>query len=110
MSIDDLYETNADKDKALCIVPMFHSTGIVMSGIGSVLMGIPCVYMRQFKTKEMLAIIEKERITVAIMIPAILYLMINHAEFDKFDLSSFRITCFGGSPKSPDVFKQIREK
>ncbi len=110
MSIDDLYETEPGKDKALCIVPMFHSTGIIMSGIGSVLMGIPCVYMRQFKTKDMLAIIEKEKITVAIMVPAILWLMINHAEFKNYDLSSFRITCIGGSPKSPDVFRQIREK
>lgn len=110
MSIDDLYETDPDRDKALCIVPMFHSTGIIMSGIGSILMGIPCVYMRQFKTKDMLAIIEKEKITVAITVPAILWLMINHAEFRNYDLSSFRITCIGGSPKSPDMFKQIREK
>ncbi len=43
MSIDDLYETDPGRDKALCIVPMFHSTGIIMSGIGSILMGIPCV-------------------------------------------------------------------
>jgi long-chain acyl-CoA synthetase len=110
MSIDDLYETDSGRDKALCIVPMFHSTGIIMSGLGSILMGIPCVYMRQFKTKDMLAIIEREKITVAIMVPAILWLMINHAEFENYDLSSFRITCIGGSPKSPDVFKQIREK
>lgn len=110
MSIDDLYGTDPGEDKALCIVPMFHSTGVIMSGIGSILMGIPCVYMRQFKTKDMLAIIEKEKVTVAIMVPAILWLMINHAEFRNYDLNSFRITCIGGSPKSPDVFKQIREK
>jgi acyl-CoA synthetase (AMP-forming)/AMP-acid ligase II len=36
--------------------------------------------------------------------------MINHQEFQNYDLSSFRVTCFGGSPKSPDIFKKIREK
>jgi len=110
MSIDDLYGSDPDLDKALCIVPMFHTTGIIMSGIGSILMGIPCVYMRQFKTKDMLAIIEKEKITVAIMVPAILWLMINHPEFQSYHLNSFRITCIGGAPKAPEVFKQIREK
>lgn len=110
MTIEDLYETDPLKDKALCIVPMFHSTGIIMSGIGSILMGIPCVYMRRFKTKDMLEVIEKEKITVAIMVPAILWLMINHAEFQNYSMDSFRVTCIGGSPKSGDVFKEIRKK
>jgi len=110
MTIEDLYQTDPSKDKALCIVPMFHSTGIIMSGIGSILMGIPCVYMRNFKTKDMLAIIEQERVTVAIMVPAILWLMINHPEFADYNMDSFRITCIGGSPKSSDVFRQIRER
>jgi len=110
MTLEDLYDTNPDKDKALCIVPMFHSTGIILSALGSILMGIPCVYMRQFKTIEMLKTIEQEKITVAITVPAIIWLMVNHPDFEKYDLGSFRITCVGGAPKAPDVFKRIRER
>lgn len=110
MTIDDLYETDSDKDKALCVVPMFHSTGIIMSAISSILMGIPCVYMRQYKTKDLLGIIQKEKITVAILVPAMIWLMINHTDFSNYDLSSFRVTTIGGSPKSPEVFREIREK
>ncbi len=110
MTLDDLYETDPDKDKALCVVPMFHSTGIIMSAISSILMGIPCVYMRKYKTKDLLEIIQKEKISVAILVPAIIWLMINHDNFSDYDLSSFRITCIGGSPKSPEVFIQIRKK
>jgi len=110
MLIDDVYQSQPEKDRALCILPMFHSTGIIMSCVASIFMGIPCVYVRKYKTREILEIMEKEQISLMILVPAILWLMINHPEFEKFNLTSFRVALVGGSPKSPDVFKAIRRK
>jgi len=110
MIIEEAFQSNPDGDRIFCVLPMFHSTGIIMSCIGAISMGIPCVYMRRYKTKEALEIIEKEKITLMIIVPAILSLMINHPEFEKYDLSHFRFAGVGGSPKSPEVFKLIRKK
>ena len=110
MLIGDSCQSHPDRDRMLCVLPMFHSTGIIMSCIGAILMGIPCVYMRRYKTKEVLEIMEMEKITLMVHVPPVFWLLINHPEFEKFDLSAFRIALIGGAPKSPDVFKLIRKK
>ena len=110
MLIDDAMQSQSDRDRMLCVLPLFHSAGLIMTCLTSVFAGIPCVYMQKYKTKEVLEIIEKEKISTLLSVPAILWLMMNHPEFRKYDLSSIRVVSFGGSPKSPDLVKLFREK
>jgi long-chain acyl-CoA synthetase len=98
------------RDRLLCIVPLFHVTGLSMNLIGPVFAGIPVVFMRKFNAEEALQLIEKERITVMVSVIAIYWLMLNNRNFDKYDLSSLREILYGGSPAAADVIHQMREK
>jgi acyl-CoA synthetase (AMP-forming)/AMP-acid ligase II len=110
MLIDDVFQSRPESDRMLCVLPMFHSTGIIMSCIGAILMKIPCIYMRSYKTKDVLEIMEKEKITLMVHVPAVFGLIINYPDFEKYDLSHFRAALIGGSPKSPELIKLIRKK
>jgi len=110
MTLDEICVSNADKDKALCVIPMVHAAGIILSCIGSILMGISCVLLREYTTQEVLEIIEKEKITTVALYPVIILQLIHHPDFVNYDLSSWRSIIFGGSPKSPSLVRQIRQK
>lgn len=110
MTLEEVYGSNAEKDKALCVLPIYHSTGIIMSCIGSVLMGIPCALLRDDKTEEVMEIIQKEKITLAVLVPSIIKQLISHPEFANYDFSSWRSTIIGGSPKPPGLVAKIRQE
>jgi len=98
------------RDRVLCIVPLFHVTGLSMNLIGPVFAGIPVVFMRKFDAEEALQLVEKERITIMVSVITIYWLMLNNKNFDKYDISSLREILYGGSPAAEDVVHQMREK
>jgi long-chain acyl-CoA synthetase len=98
------------RDRILCIVPLFHVTGLSMNLIGPVFAGIPVVFMRKFNAEEALQLVEKERITIMVSVITIYWLMLNNKNFDKYDVSSLREILYGGSPAAADVVNQMREK
>ncbi|MBW1781712.1 MAG: AMP-binding protein, partial [Deltaproteobacteria bacterium] len=98
------------RDRNLCVIPLFHVTGLSMNFIGSVFAGIPVVFMKKFHTEEALQLVEKERITVMVSVITVYWLMLNNKNFDKYDLSSLREIVYGGSPAAADVVHQMREK
>jgi len=91
----ELYELNEDS-KYLNLMPFFGNIGLwnhtlpILEGCTLVVGG------SMFDPKETLEIIESEQITNAIFVPTMLADILNHPEFDKYDLSSLkRITCAG---------------
>ncbi len=65
--------------------------------------GARTVILERFDAREALAIIQKERITVAGMVPAQLQLMIDEPGFANYDLSSLRVVFCMGSFLPPDL-------
>jgi acyl-CoA synthetase (AMP-forming)/AMP-acid ligase II len=98
------------RDRNLCVIPLFHVTGLSMNFIACVFAGIPVVLMKKFHTEEALRLVEKERITVMVSVITVYWLMLNNKNFDAYDLSSFRELVYGGSPAAADVIHQMREK
>ena len=110
MLIDDFLEIDPEKDRIVCAVPLFHSIGTVMTMMGAVYTGIPCVYMRRYKTEDLMRTIQDERITLIIHVPAVVWLLVNHPQFKQYDLSSLRLAFIGGASKAPEVIAQIRQR
>jgi acyl-CoA synthetase (AMP-forming)/AMP-acid ligase II len=110
MLIDDVFQTNPNHDRMLNVLPMYHSAGTIMASIAAVFMGIPCVYMRKYKTEGVLKTIEKENITLMVHVPTVYLLMVNHPEFDRYNLSTFRAGIVGGAPKPTDLIEKFRKK
>jgi len=98
------------EDKMVACIPLFHITGLNQVMIASINSGISCVYMRTFKTKEFLQLLSSERVTAYIGVINIIWLMINHPDFDQYDFSSFKTAFFGGSPATEEMVKGIFRK
>jgi long-chain acyl-CoA synthetase len=98
------------EDRLICVVPLFHVTGLAMIMLSHIFSGIPCVYMRTFKVKDFLEIMSSEKITKSIGVINILWMMINHPEFDHYDFSSYKSALFGGSPATEEMVKGIMNK
>lgn len=98
------------EDKMICCIPLFHITGLSCLMLPPIFSGAACVYMRTFKTKDFLDLMAKERVTQYMGVINVIWLMVNHSDFDQFDFSSFRTALFGGSPATEEMVRGIFNK
>jgi acyl-CoA synthetase (AMP-forming)/AMP-acid ligase II len=67
--------------------------------------------MRQtYKTPDFLALASREKITYSILVPAIYTLCVMSPQLSAYDLSSWRIGCFGGAPMPVTTIEMLAEK
>ncbi len=97
-------------DKYVCCIPLFHITGLNMVMLSSIFGGVPCVFIKTFRTKRFLEIMSSEKVTHYTGVINIIWLMINHPDFDAYDFSSFRVATFGGSPAAEEVIRGVLAK
>jgi acyl-CoA synthetase (AMP-forming)/AMP-acid ligase II len=109
MQVSDFLSYTMD-DRVICCVPLFHATGLGLVVIPALLVGAATVFLRTFKVKEFLEVVAKERVTCFKGVITVLWLMINHPDFDRYDFSSFRISVPGGSAATEEQIKRIRSK
>ena len=76
--------------------PLFHAWGLAQSTLASVL-GATIVASEAFDPEEALATIERERVTVLVVVPVLLQRMLASPALDTTDLSSLRIVASSGS-------------
>jgi long-chain acyl-CoA synthetase len=88
-----------EHDRGLVAVPLSHVTGLVGVAFSTMIAGGCVVLMHQaYKTPDFLALASRENITYSILVPTIYTLCVMHPELSNYDLSSWRIGCFGGAP------------
>jgi acyl-CoA synthetase (AMP-forming)/AMP-acid ligase II len=63
----------------------------------------------QFEAEPVMAVIEKQRITLSNLIPTMLNLMIKHPRAADYDYSSLRVILSGGAPIAPQVVRSVME-
>ena len=86
-------------DRGMVAVPLSHVTGLVGVALSTMVAGGCVVLMRQaYKTPEFLELASREKITYSILVPTIYTLCAMHPDLKSYDLSSWRIGCFGGAP------------
>jgi acyl-CoA synthetase (AMP-forming)/AMP-acid ligase II len=98
------------EDKMMCCIPLFHITGLACLMLPPIFSGVACVYMRTFKTKDFLEIMANEKVTQYMGVINVIWLMVNHPDFDQYDFSSFRTALFGGSPATEEMVRGIFSK
>jgi acyl-CoA synthetase (AMP-forming)/AMP-acid ligase II len=98
------------EDKMICCIPLFHITGLSCIMLSPIFSGVACVYMRQFKTKDFLEIMAKEKVTQYMGVINVIWLMVNHPDFNQYDFSSLRTALFGGSPATEEMVRGIFNK
>jgi fatty-acyl-CoA synthase len=83
----------------LAVTPISHVAG---TKILPVLMRGGSVHLRTgFDPEKMLATIEREQINVALLVPTMIYLLLDHPRLPSAQLSSLELLLYGASPMSP---------
>lgn len=98
------------EDKMLCSIPLFHITGLAGVMLPPIFSGASCIYMRQFKTKDFMELAAREKATIYMGVVNIIWLMVNHVDFDTYDLSSLRVALLGGSFATEEMIRGILKK
>ncbi len=90
----------------LLIGPMFHLAAGARVFCG-VFMGYTLVILPKFAPREFLALIEHHKVNATMFVPAMMQMVLDLPDFDKYDLSSLRQMSFGASAANDDLLHRI---
>jgi acyl-CoA synthetase (AMP-forming)/AMP-acid ligase II len=105
--------TPADPDeetaeRTLLTVPLYHIAGAqaLMSGVYG---GRTLVLQPQFEPASWMGLVEREKVTRAMVVPTMLKTLMDHEEFDNFDLSSLEVITYGAATMPEAVLMDALE-
>lgn len=96
--------------KQMILTPLFHASALHSQLISTVLTASSSVIMKEFKTKEALELMDREKVTILIAVPTMYWFWVTFPEFDRYDLTSIELTLSGAAPAAPELIKLIAEK
>ncbi|MFC4594522.1 class I adenylate-forming enzyme family protein [Sphingobium tyrosinilyticum] len=99
-----------DGDVAALAVPASHVTGLVAILLAAIGVAGTTVMMTDFKARDLLALIDRERVTYTLMVPAMYNLCLLALDSVEADLSSWRVGGFGGAPMPDISITRLAEK
>ncbi|WP_322109164.1 class I adenylate-forming enzyme family protein [Steroidobacter denitrificans] len=91
----------------LACSPMTHSFGHFTTYY-CVLGGFPMVVLDRYSPTQVLAMIERARVTMLSGTPAHLFGILRHADFGKYDTSCIKSVAVGGARSSPDLIGELK--
>jgi fatty-acyl-CoA synthase len=83
----------------LVIAPMSHVAGTKI--LPSLMLGGTVHLLRGFDPDAVLGTIARERINVTLLVPTMIYLLLDHPTLSRTDTSSLELLLYGASPMSP---------
>ena len=99
-----------ERDKLLIQVPLFHCFGCVMSTLNCVCHGSAMAVLEFFDPLKALEMISRERCTAVNGVPTMFIAILNHPEFNRFDLTSLRTGIMAGAPCPVEAMNQVRAR
>lgn len=100
----------SSRDINLNVLPTFHAGGLGLYAGPIFHAGGTLVVMRAFDPAQLLQLIEKWRVSVILLVPAIYLVLAQRKDLMDFDLSSVRSWGSGGSALPPAVVHDFSEK
>lgn len=94
--------------KFLAVAPISHVTGTNI--LPTLLRGGSVFLMEKFDIEQMAWIIARERINFLMMVPTMIYALLDHPKIAEFDLSSLELLLYAGSPMSRSRLKEGIER
>jgi len=83
----------------LASAPISHAAGMLITPV--LLSGGTVVLHRSFDPARWLATVAAERITLSLLVPTMIYAVLDHADLERTDLRSLETIMYGASPISP---------
>ncbi|HLG87435.1 MAG TPA: long-chain-fatty-acid--CoA ligase [Alphaproteobacteria bacterium] len=98
-----------ESDKAICILPMFHTAQLNAGCTPIMAVGGALYTLRRFDAAALLDLIEAERITVAFCLPTMYRALIAEQTARPRDLSSLRLGVYGMAPIARNELERAME-
>jgi acyl-CoA synthetase (AMP-forming)/AMP-acid ligase II len=92
----------------LIVAPLFHIGG-AGTGLTTTMLGGRTVILREVKADEVLETIERERVTHAFFVPAVIQRLIESPDAQKRDLSSLKYIAYGAAPMTESLLTKAIE-
>src|ERR1700730_17886215 len=92
-------------DVILAVLPMFHSFGLSNVVNGGIHGGITLTLMPRFDADKCLQVIQRDKVTLFLGVPAMFFALLNHPERSTYDLSRLRLCVSGGASIPGEVIK-----
>ena len=93
----------------LLTVPMYHVAGL-QGALAAVFGGRTLVVMPQFDEEEWMALAVEHRANRAMLVPTMLKRVMDHPNFQNYDLSSLGVITYGAAPMPLPVIRDAIEK
>lgn len=88
----------------LAVAPISHVGGVKI--VATLTRGGMIYMVRGFDPARVLELIEREKISYTVLVPTMIYALLDHPDIDKRDTSSLELLLYGASPMSPARLKQ----
>ena len=98
-----------DKDAFCMSLPLFHMYGLVGCFLACVHRGTTVHLIKALHSVDIMECIHKHRCTVLNGVPTSYLALINNESFSKYDLTSIRLSVFGGAPLTPAHLRRIQD-
>ncbi|MEO7709666.1 MAG: AMP-binding protein, partial [Caldimonas sp.] len=100
----------APDDRSALAVPASHVTGLIATIASMAHVGGATIVLPEFKASDFVALIERERITHTLMVPAMYNLCLLVPAVATRDLSSWRVGGYGGAPMPVPTIDALSER
>lgn len=92
----------------LAVAPISHVGGVKI--VATLSLGGMIYMVRGFEPGRVLQLIEEQKISYTVLVPTMIYALMDHPDIDKRDLSSLELLLYGASPMSPSRLRQGLER
>ena len=93
------------EERNILTVPLYHIAGM-QTVMAAVYGGRTVIIQRQFEAKEWMELVERERVSRAMMVPTMLKVLMDHPDFHQHDLGSLEVITYGAAPMPLEVIKR----
>ena len=104
VSLRTLFELGPE-DVVLGALPLFHAFGQTCALNATITAGAALALIPRFAPDDVLATIERDRVTVFEGVPTMYVALINHAERERYDTATLRCCVSGGAALPVEVLK-----
>ncbi|XP_033733817.1 4-coumarate--CoA ligase 1-like isoform X2 [Pecten maximus] len=101
---------STSEDIGLCILPLFHSYGMIPILLGTLQEGGTLVTMPRFEPEPFLNALQRHRVTILQMVPPIVLFLAKHPMVQKYDLTSIQVSICAAAPLAFSLFTEYQNR
>lgn len=98
------------KDSIVAVLPLFHVFAMTLVMNMAVMRGLKLLIMPQFDMKELLTLIQTEKLSYLAAVPTMYIAMANYDRISEYDFSSLKFCISGGAPLPAEVKTAFEKK